>query len=83
MNQSTVSLQSATSQFTVGDQSVYSRRPVSLPVSDQSVYSRFTISESTSQNTQEVKNERFLDKTMCTFPANFAFDKATNKQTQI
>ena len=38
----------------------------------------------TNQSTQEVENERFifgLDKTMCKFYANFAFDKATNGQT--
>ena len=36
------------------------------------------------QNTQEVNNERFLyglDKTMCKFMANVAFDKVTNGQT--
>ena len=35
------------------------------------------------QNTQEVKNERFLkyrlDKIICEFSANVAFDKATNR----
>ena len=31
----------------------------------------------TKQNTQEVKNERFLDKRMCTFSAYVAFNKAS------
>ena len=36
------------------------------------------------QNTPEVKHERFmfgLDKSMCKFSANFAFDKATYERT--
>ena len=50
----------------------------------------FVVWNETNQNTQEDKNERFfnkikygLDKTMCKFPANVAFDKATNRQTEI
>ena len=39
------------------------------------------------QNIEKVKNERVfyygLDKTMCKLSANFAFDKATNGQTDI
>ena len=42
--------------------------------------------QETTQNTQEVKHERFvfgLDKTMWYFAANFAFDKSTNGETDI